>query len=158
MRLSTVISPTIAPWGVRKAIARRIFKRAASLQANRRWSASATAYRLALDWDPRRPGPWNQYGHVLKESGRLDLAVDAYRRAISIDPEKAEFHFQLGDACERQENAFDALMRYRRAAELDPDHPFAAGAATRIEDEARKSTAKKMSAYVEFPFEEPDLV
>src|SRR5215472_3916849 len=74
----------------------------------RQWEHAAQLYRDVLKRNPRRPGIWVQYGHALKESGKLRdpeklaQAESAYRRAISLNPSEADSYLQLGHALKLQ--------------------------------------------------------
>jgi len=89
------------------------------------WEAAARLYRKALARNPRNPPIWVQYGHALKESGRLAEAEAAYRRAIAYDPRDADAHLQLGHALKLQGEGEQAELAYLRACALDPSlsHP-----------------------------------
>lgn len=149
---------SIVPQRVRRATAKWFFRRASMLARGRMWSASAATYRQGLAWDPNRAGLWNQYGHALKESGRVAMAIEAYQRAIELEPDRAEFHFQLGLARELGDDVFGAQTCHRRALELEPDHQHAVVAIARIEAKIRQGGASTTNAGYEFPFEEPELV
>jgi tetratricopeptide (TPR) repeat protein len=64
--------------------------------ADRQWEQAARLYRAALDRDPSNPPIWVQFGHSLKETGRLADAEAAYRNALAGDPLYADTHLQLG--------------------------------------------------------------
>src|SRR5579872_6024814 len=57
---------------------------AARAQRRGDWRRVARHYRAALRYRPRAAALWVQYGHALKESGRVGAAVGAYRRAIAL--------------------------------------------------------------------------
>src|SRR5215831_18006835 len=60
------------------------------------WDIAVDFYRRALDRNPDNPPIWVQFGHALKESGKLAEAERAYRAAICRDPAVADPHLQLG--------------------------------------------------------------
>src|SRR6516162_1248500 len=68
------------------------------------WELAARLYRKALARAPQSSPIWVQYGHALKESGRLRdpgrlaQAEAAYRRALALDPAAADTHLQLAHA------------------------------------------------------------
>jgi glycosyltransferase involved in cell wall biosynthesis len=86
----------------------------------RDWPAAAAGYAEALALDPDRDAIWVQYGHALKESGRVDEAEAAYRRALSIDDRVADSHLQLGHALKVGGRLRDAGLAYMDALERDP--------------------------------------
>jgi glycosyltransferase involved in cell wall biosynthesis len=92
----------------------------------RDWATAARIYREVLDLAPQRADIFVQYGHALKESGKLDAAEEAYRRAIALDDEVADFHLQLGHALKLRGLREEAMESYRRANELAPDLAAAA--------------------------------
>ncbi len=67
-----------------------------------------------------------QYGHGLKETGRLDDAIAAYETAVSIDSSQSDFLLQRGHAYKLKGRMAAALADYRRALLLDPTNTFAA--------------------------------
>ena len=54
------------------------------------WDIAVDFYRRALDRNPGNPPIWVQFGHALKESGKLAEAERAYRAAICRDPAVAD--------------------------------------------------------------------
>src|SRR5438876_396030 len=79
------------------------------------WDLAAQYYRKSLDRNPENWAIWVQYGHALKESGRLAEAESAYRRALAGEPEIADFHLQLGHVLKLQGQTEAAKAAYRRA-------------------------------------------
>jgi predicted Zn-dependent protease len=55
-----------------------IITRADRARAAGEWQLAAGLYRIALERTPNNPPIWIQYGHALKESGRLAEAETAY--------------------------------------------------------------------------------
>jgi tetratricopeptide (TPR) repeat protein len=99
--------------------------RAERAQEARKWELAARHYREALDAMPNAPEMWVQYGHALKESGKVAGAEAAYRRAINLDPDSADAHLQLGHALKIQGRIDEAGSAYFRSMALDPTprHP-----------------------------------
>ena len=95
-----------------------------------RWELAVQLYRKALDRNPDNPPIWIQYGHALKESGklrdpdRLAQAEAAYRRALTYNPAVADTHLQLGHALKLQGKTEEAEASYLRAVTLDPSLPY----------------------------------
>ena len=93
------------------------------------WERAAQLYRKALNRNPDNPGIWVQYGHALKESGKLRdpeklaRAETAYRRAVSLDPSIADSYLQLGHVLKLQGKTEEAEAAYLRAFALDPSTP-----------------------------------
>jgi glycosyltransferase involved in cell wall biosynthesis len=74
----------------------------------RRWSRAAALYRKALRRDRNRADIWIQYGHMLKEMGRLQNAEKAYRTAVSLQPTNIDAYLQLAYFLERLERLEEA--------------------------------------------------
>src|SRR6516162_245009 len=95
----------------------------------REWKEAARLYSKALDRDPDNAPIRVQYGHALKESGRLRdrdklaQAESAYRRALSVDPRVADPHLQLGHVLKLLGKSEEAKASYLRAFALDPSMP-----------------------------------
>lgn len=87
----------------------------------RRWGMAAQHYHRALRRDPRNAPIWVQYGHSLKEAGRIVAAEEAYRKAIQLEPDIADLHVQLGHALKLQGRQADAEAAYVHACTLDRD-------------------------------------
>ena len=91
-----------------------------------KWQLAARLYREALDHDPDNPSILVQYGHALKESGKLQdsgklaQAELAYRQALSLDPAAADPYLQLGHVLKLQGKTEEAEAAYLRAFALDP--------------------------------------
>ncbi len=96
------------------------------------WELAARLYGEALEREPDDPPIWVQYGHALKESGKLQdpeklaQAEFAYRRALSLDPSAADTYLQLGHVLKLQGKTEEAQAAYLRAFALDPSlsHPL----------------------------------
>jgi tetratricopeptide (TPR) repeat protein len=84
------------------------------------WEIAARHYRDALRGNPDDAPIWLQYGHALKESGRLGLAEGSYRRALEGVPEVADTYLQLGHVLRLQGRLEDAKLAYLLAFALDP--------------------------------------
>ncbi len=86
----------------------------------RDWPKAAGHYKCALDFNPRNQPIWIQYGHALKESGRLRDAEAAYRQAVELNPQDAEARLQLGHIVKVQGNLKAAVDCYLEGFRLDP--------------------------------------
>jgi glycosyltransferase involved in cell wall biosynthesis len=64
----------------------RLISRADRARDSRDWVSAARYYQKALDQEPDNPPIWVQYGHALKESGKLQQAEAAYRRSLELGP------------------------------------------------------------------------
>jgi len=89
--------------------------------SERAWQTAEIAYANALKKDPGLAHIWVQYGHALKEQGRLRPAEEAYRRALALDSKVADTHLQLGGVLKLQKRPAEAVNAYRSAFRLDPD-------------------------------------
>jgi tetratricopeptide (TPR) repeat protein len=95
------------------------------------WDVAAALYSNALAEDLRNSPIWVQYGHALKESGKLQDPVKlakaeaAYRRALLYAPRIADTHLQLGHVLKLQGQIDEAKAAYLRARALDPELSFA---------------------------------
>jgi glycosyltransferase involved in cell wall biosynthesis len=95
----------------------------------RQWELAAELYKKALDRNPRNPPTWVQYGHALKESGKLRdpeklaRAEAAYRRSLYLDPTVADTYLQLGHVFKLRDKTEQAKACYLRAFVLDPSIP-----------------------------------
>jgi tetratricopeptide (TPR) repeat protein len=89
------------------------------------WSEAAQQYALALEQRPNWPDIRVQYGHALKESGRLLEAEDAYRRAAGEAADPADALLQLGHALKLQRRYVEAEEAYFASLSHDPNSPHA---------------------------------
>ncbi len=74
---------------------------AAEAAARRHWAASAQAWARHLEVRPDHFGGWVQYGHMLKEAGRLQEAAEAYDRAHAVQPDDPDLLFHHGHLMKR---------------------------------------------------------
>jgi len=88
----------------------------------RQWELAARHYETALSRNPQRPPIWIQYGHVLKESGRLAEAEEAYRTAIAYDRRTADACLHLGHVLKLQGRQEEAQVAYLQAFARDPSY------------------------------------
>jgi len=90
------------------------------------WDAAVAFYSKALARDFSNASLWVQYGHALKESGKLAdpaklaQAEIAYRRALFCAPWVADTHVQIGHVLKLQGRIDGAKEAYLRALALDP--------------------------------------
>ena len=132
----------------------------------RDWPSAAIAYRDYLGIRPDHAAIWVQYGHALKEAGRLDDALDAYQEALRIHGDHADLMLSIGhvyklrgdlqsaatcyEMSTRQDNnpvAFDELRRLSASAAMAlsplarPERPAALNApsATQVQRPAAAS-------------------
>jgi glycosyltransferase involved in cell wall biosynthesis len=103
------------------ALANKLIDAADRARDTRAWETAAELYAQGLEADPERAGIWVQYGHALKESGRLKDAEAAYRRSLALKPEIADTHLQLGHALKLAGRMQAAARAYVAAVELAPE-------------------------------------
>ena len=96
--------------------------------ANRRqaWSEAEAAYRDALARDPTLAAIWVQYGHALKEQGKLHEAEEAYRRSLALRADVADTHLQLGHVLKLRQRPDEAADAYLSSYRLDGALPYPA--------------------------------
>jgi glycosyltransferase involved in cell wall biosynthesis len=110
--------------GEPKDVSSRFISQADRARDLRDWVLAGRYYQKALDQKPDNPPIWVQYGHALKESGKLQEAEAAYRRSVELAPDVADTHLQLGHVLKIQGRKIEASAAYLRALVLDPgmDH------------------------------------
>jgi tetratricopeptide (TPR) repeat protein len=100
---------------------KRLIAAARRASASQQWEIAARHYCDAIDCaPPRRAALWVQYGHALKEAGKLQAGEYAYRRSLECDDRVADTHFQLGHVLGLQNRASEAARSYLRALRLAP--------------------------------------
>jgi TolB-like protein/cytochrome c-type biogenesis protein CcmH/NrfG len=87
--------------------------------------ASLTAFRRAVELNPRNDEAWHQYGACLPLV-RDSAAVDALRRALSLDPARAITYSDLSLVYFRMGQADRARVTIDTALALEPDGAFRA--------------------------------
>lgn len=65
------------------------------------WPEAERSYKQHLDAHPDDFDIWVQYGHSVKEQGKLDDAELAYRRAVTLRPDDQDAQNQLGHLLKR---------------------------------------------------------
>ena len=86
----------------------------------RRWQLAARCYGDVLEQWPNNDSMWVQFGHAIKEAGRVAEAETVYRRAIELNPAIADTHLQLGHALKLQGRIDEAAEAYLDALRIDP--------------------------------------
>jgi tetratricopeptide (TPR) repeat protein len=100
------------------------YRAAGDLARDRRnWSRAAYFYRKYLAKAPEHAAILVQYGHALKELGKLHDAECVYRRAVLADPAEADTYIQLGHLYKSLERPSAAIAMFESALRLDPDLP-----------------------------------
>jgi tetratricopeptide (TPR) repeat protein len=84
------------------------------------WPLAAGRWAKVVRAAPDTPRAWVQYGHALKESGRLQAAFEAYLRALRLDPGRGDAHLQIGHALKLLDRGEEAERAYARAFALSP--------------------------------------
>lgn len=85
---------------------------------------SASAFRKAIETDPRAAEAWNDLGVILIRQGALREGIEALRRALGIKPAHPEAHRNIAVALEREGKAGEAVRHYRAfLTHGPPDHP-----------------------------------
>ncbi len=94
------------------------------------WEKAASLYEAALKLDESRTGIWVQYGHMLKESGRLQEAADAYKKALELAPSDPDPLTHLAHLYKRIDAklAADHFRQLVSVVAHDPDTAAAASA------------------------------
>jgi tetratricopeptide (TPR) repeat protein len=80
-----------------------------------------SAYRRAVDADPRNAAAWTNWGRLLHALGRTQQAADVYRRALAQAGADALLLFNQGVLLEDLGNPTAALEAYQTALAEDPD-------------------------------------
>jgi len=102
------------------------------------WPEAVAHYSLALAQKPNDAALLVQYGHALKESGRIAEAEGAYRAASIADSADTEGLMQLGHVYRGQQRTAEALDIYAEALRRNPqcnaarNELIAAGARDRL--------------------------
>jgi cytochrome c-type biogenesis protein CcmH/NrfG len=78
-------------------------------------------YHAALCLDPYHSAIWVQFGHALKEQGKVHAAESAYRKSLLLDDHNADTYLQLGHALKIQGSQAEAEDAYLDALFYDPD-------------------------------------
>jgi GT2 family glycosyltransferase/tetratricopeptide (TPR) repeat protein len=100
---------------------RKIITRGDIARSHKYWTKAAKHYAAALTIDPMLIDIWVQYGHALKEQGRLHEAEEAYRRSISLNGAAADTHVQLGHVLKLQNKRQEAALSYLESYRLKPN-------------------------------------
>jgi cytochrome c-type biogenesis protein CcmH/NrfG len=88
----------------------------------RQWELATRFFADELDRDPYAAAIWVQFGHALKEAGRISEAEAAYRNAVRLTGETLDTLLPLGHALTPQDKRAEAARIYSRALDLSP--PF----------------------------------
>ena len=85
-----------------------------------RFEEAQTAYRRALELNPRDLSSWINLGRLSSQQGDADAAVESFARALSIEPNDPDALLGRGLALAAQGNVDDAVADFQAAAEADP--------------------------------------
>lgn len=81
-----------------------------------------SAYRAAVELNPRAAGAWVNLGTLCFRAGKLDRAEEYYRRALTISPDYALAHFNLANICEETSRLADGANHYEEAIRIHPGY------------------------------------
>jgi Flp pilus assembly protein TadD len=89
-------------------------------------AAAESAYRAALQIDPRQPHALHYLGVIFHQRGRHADALPLLQRSTAMVATEPEFHNNVGLVLAALDRNVEAVAEYRRTLELKPDHPTAA--------------------------------
>jgi tetratricopeptide (TPR) repeat protein len=75
-------------------------------------------WRLALRWEPDRPGPWWRLGKLELQRGRVAESIEPLRQAVAIRPDAVGPLYSLGLAYRRLGRSAEADRCYDRARRI----------------------------------------
>jgi tetratricopeptide (TPR) repeat protein len=84
-------------------------------------AAASTAYRRALECDPRLSDAYINLGRLSHEAGNIGEAARLYGLALECSPSDAIAHYDLALALEDLHNGSAAVLHYERAIAIDPE-------------------------------------
>jgi tetratricopeptide (TPR) repeat protein len=84
-------------------------------------AAASTAYRRALECDPRLSDAYINLGRLAHEAGNIGEAARLYQLALDSSPSDAIAHYDLALAFEDLHNGSAAVVHYERAIAIDPE-------------------------------------
>lgn len=97
----------------------------ASNSALKRYEASISSYRLALEIDPNFSEAYNNLGVALKEIGEPNKALENYKKAIEIDPRSTNAYNNIGLIFREWGDIDAAIESFKKALDIQPNFPVA---------------------------------
>lgn len=94
----------------------------------RNWPEAAGAYARHLERHPEDKAIHVQFGHALKEQGKIRAAAEAYGAAVALDPDDSDALEHLADVLRQLRRDEEALEIYERLIELKPSRDALEGA------------------------------
>src|SRR5260221_1885726 len=137
------------PMWLRRGKVGEFIREGDSANAAQRWAVAERAYLRALSRNPRLPHIWIQYGHSLKEQGKLAEAEQAYWESIALN-RTAESYLQLGHVLKIQSRLSEARLAYATAHALDPGLRDPVEELARLEATSPRSRSDKI---IRVPFD-----
>lgn len=105
----------------REAEAEAWFQRGLALEeAGAPVQDAVSAYRMAIDANPRASGALVNLGTIAFRMRKMKEAEAFYRRALESDPSYALAHFNIGNLFDEQGNHAEARRHYVEAIRLNP--------------------------------------
>jgi hypothetical protein len=89
-----------------------------------RTGEAETAYRRALELDPKRTSALFNLALLEQDKGELKPARKLFEQVVQLEPQHAWAHFQLGAIAEAEGRRGPAVDEYARAFALDPQLAF----------------------------------
>lgn len=105
-----------------------LFERGLGLAQQRKYFASVSSFRLALNQNPYEPAYWDSYASSLTNTGNINQALAAAKHAVNLSPNSARYTANLAALYMRlmvldSATASDALATLTAAQSLAPTDP-----------------------------------
>ncbi|HTQ78541.1 MAG TPA: tetratricopeptide repeat protein [Thermoanaerobaculia bacterium] len=95
------------------------------LLLDHRSDEAESAYRHAVELDPKKVSALFNLGLLERQRGRLKDAQKLFSQVVAIEPEHAWAHYEIGAVYEAEKRPGKAIDAYSRAFSLDPQLAFA---------------------------------
>lgn len=112
-----------SPFGVFKSDeqkAKEAFEEGLKYTNAKAYDKAIPLYEKAIKLKPQFPEAYNQLGHALRETGKVDEGIAAYKKALEQRPDFVQAHEYLGVAYLKKGDREAAMREYEILKKLDP--------------------------------------
>lgn len=91
------------------------------LHDNGELDEALSAYRCAIEFNPKSGKPYHGIGNILAKQDKNQEAIESYKQAIKLSPNSATSYYRIAEILRQQQFIDDAIYNYQKAIAINPN-------------------------------------